>query len=1343
MKDKLSKKLTGLSPQEKRALLAKLLQQKSQKTKTPIKTAPVSFGQERMWFLDQLESGSAVYTIRTAVRLTGTLDISILQKSLNEIIRRHEALRTTFHSVDGKPFQKISPDLTMPFLIDSLQTLPVSQRQAEMQRLATLEAQSAFDLAQGPLVRAKLLQLNTQEHVLLVTMHHSISDGWSIGILLREMASLYQAFNQNQASPLPDLTIQYADFATWQRQWLTGDILQKQLDYWKTQLGGDLPPLALPTDHPYPPAQTFQGARQSLNLSSKLSQALKTLSQQADVTLFMTLLAAYTTLLYRYSNQMDITIGTPIAGRNREKVEGVIGLFVNTLAMRIQFSEGMTFHQLLKYVREVALGAYAHQDLPFEKLVETLDITRDVSRNPIFQVFFILQNTPMDTLNIPNLKLEVLRPNKGTAQFEITLALWDAEAGINGYVEYNTDLFEHNTITQMMGHFKTLLTTLINQPHQPLSELSLLTKQEYQQLVVNWNNTTNDYPQNQCLHHVFEAQAQKTPDAVAIVFGEQHLTYRQLNQQANKIAHHLIKQDVKAETRVGLFVERSLEMVIAIFGILKAGGAYVPLDPSYPEKRLAFMLEDSQVAILLTTKTLNQQLPGNNIQILYLETILQRPQINIPNPVINVNPTNLAYIIYTSGSTGTPKGVMGLHKNTINRLEWMWHHLPFNDTEVCCQKTALSFVDSIWEIFGPLLKGIKTVIIDDNTIKHVSRFLETLSTEQITRLVLVPSLLKVILESQPTEHHKLAHLKYCISSGEALPTELVHQFEGYLPHSILFNLYGSSEVAADATYYKTTSSANTTRAPIGQPISNTQIFILDKNLHLMPIGIPGELHVGGSNLSRGYWNRPNLTAQKFIPNPFVNGKKQKQKGQRLYKTGDLARYLPDGNIDYLGRIDHQVKIRGYRIELGEIENTLLKHPAINQVIVTARKDHLGDNQLVAYIVANHQPAPDTNNLRTFLEGVLPNYMVPTFFVIMARFPLTPNGKINHRMLPAPDISDSQSDIFIAPQTEYEILLAKIWQALLGVDEIGIYDNFFALGGHSLLATQLISRIYQQFEVDLPLRSVFEAPTIIKLAETIKTRIQADTSHVISKLLPIQVISRKQNLLLSFSQQRLWLLDQLNPDLATYNVPAIIRLQGDLDIVTLEKAFNQLIEHHETLRTTFSSSEQNQKNVPVQIINPPTPFILPITDLGDIPEEERETEAERLSHKEISTPFNLSTGPLFRLRLLQLDENHYIVVLVIHHIISDGWSMGLIVREMATLYQTYMEDKPASLPKLPFQYADFAMWQRQRLTGDLLESQLAYWKTQLNAAPRLSTIPTDHPRPAVQTYRGASSIIFFL
>jgi amino acid adenylation domain-containing protein len=930
---------------------------------------PASFAQQRLWFLDQLFPGNPFYNVSAALRLTGSLNLAALEQTFNEIVRRHEALRTTFRMLEGELVQVIAPVETYPsgtaspnrrnvstlLAIIDLRFLSAAEKEAETRRLATEERSRPFDLSSEPLLRVMLLQLDSSEHVLLLNLHHIICDGWSIGVLIRELGTLYTAFSNNQPSPLPELPIQYADFADWQREWLQGEVLETQLAYWKQQLD-NLPLLNLPTDRPRKATPTYRGATQFLELPKNLSEKLEALSQRQGVTLFMTLLAAFQTLLYRYTQQSDIVVGSAIANRNRYEIEGLIGFFVNSLVLRTNLSGNPTFLELLARVREVALGAYAHQDLPFEKLVEELHPERNLSHHPLFQVAFSLQNTPIEALELPGLTLSQRDFDTPSAKFDLEFHMWQSLDGLRGQVIYSTDLFDDTTITRMLGHFQTLLESIVANPEQHLCELPLLTESDRHQLLVEWNDTQTKYLKDSCIHRLFEEQVEQTPDAIAIVFEDEQLTYRELNIRANKLAHHLQQLGVVPDVLVGICLERSMEMIVGLLGILKAGGAYLPLDPTYPQERLNFMLEDAQISILLTHSLLaplfnrsfseegwGDRPPG--LSIVWVDkdedanaygTATPNAPKQQQNPTSSVTADNLAYVIYTSGSTGKPKGVLIQHQGLCNLAAAQIEAFNLQPTNRVLQFASLSFDASIFEIVMALRTGATLYLAKKESLLPGSALIQLLRDKAITHITLPPAVLAVL----PTA--ELPALRTIIAAGESCSPDIIKRWAA---NRRFFNAYGPTEATVWSTVAEISDDSD--KPPIGRPIANTQVYILDAQLQPVPIGIRGELYIGGDGLARGYLNRPELTAERFIPNPFSD-----TEGARLYKTGDLARYQPDGNIEFLGRIDEQVKIRGFRIELGEIEVVLNQHPEVREAVVIAREDISANKRLIAFVVPN-------------------------------------------------------------------------------------------------------------------------------------------------------------------------------------------------------------------------------------------------------------------------------------------------------------------------------------------------------------------------------------------------------
>lgn len=1267
---------------------------------------PLSFAQQRLWFIDQLEPGNPTYNIPVAVRLTGTLDVEALKASLHEIVQRHESLRTTFVTIDEQPTQSILPaiDLTLPIV--DLSRLEASAQAAEIQRRAIQAAQQPFDLTRGPLVRATLLRLSEHEHVLLQTMHHIVSDWWSIGVSIRELMALYRAFTLGQPSPLPALPIQYADFAVWQREWLQGERLRTQLAYWKAQLADAAGVLELPADRPRPPLQSFQGATHSLTLTREMSAALQALSQQTGATLFMTLLAAFKTLLYRYTGQTDILIGSPIANRNRAEIEGLIGCFVNTLPLRTDLSGNPGFRELLGRVREGALGAYAHQDVPFEKLVDELKPKRDLSRTPLFQVLFILQNTPTDAVELPGLTLSLLEIDRGTAKFDLTLAMAETEHGLSGTFEYNSDLFDADTVQRLADHFRVLLSGIVADPDRPIADLPILTAEERDQIVVTWNDTQRTYPLATSLHALFEAQVAQTPEAVAASFEDAQITYRELNARANQLAHHLQQLGVGPETLVGICMERSLEMVVGLLGILKAGGAYVPLDPSYPAERLAFMLSDAQVSVLLTQHHLLSTLPAQGAKLVCLDSdwhaIAQNRAENLES---RASGEHLAYMIYTSGSTGRPKGAMNIHRAIINRLFWMQEAYSLSPEDQVLQKTPFSFDVSVWEFFWPLLVGARLVVLQPGGHQDSAYLVKVIQEQAVTVLHFVPSMLQMFVQEPGLT--QCTSLRHVICSGEALPFELQEHFFAR-NGAELHNLYGPTEAAVDVSHWTCLRNDSRFTVPIGKPIANVQLYVLDAALQPVPVGVPGELYIGGTGLGRGYWQRPDLTAEKFVPNPF-----SLMPGARLYKTGDQARYLPAslGNIEYLGRLDHQVKIRGFRIELGEIEAALRQQAGVREAVVLAREmEHQpGHKQLVAYLVASQQPAPSLSELRSNLQKQLPEYMVPAACVFLEALPLTPNGKVNRHALPAPaGLRPDLEQAFVAPRTPIEQQLAAIWSQVLGVKQIGVHDNFFTLGGDSILSLQIIAKA-NQAGLGLTPRQIFQYQTIAELA-TVGEQPQTISAEqgVVTGPLPLTPIQQ-------------WFFEQNLADAHHWNQAVLFETRQALDPVAARQVVWHLLRQHDALRLRFIHSAAGWQQSTVGLSDD-VPFSY--IDLADLARPEH-CDAIQAIAADIQASLDLSKGPLIRVALFDSGSGQAShLLIVIHHLAVDGISWRILLEDMQTLYQQLKNRQAIQLPP---KTTSFKAWAHQLVAyaqAGALQLEMDYWLTESQSA--IYDLPLDKP-----------------
>ena len=1268
---------------------------------------PLSYAQERMWFLEQLGLSGSAYNMPAAFRLTGLLDVGALEASFRELVRRHESLRTRFGTAEGQGVQLIDEDGVVLFERVDLSGLGEPERQLEAQRLGEAEVLEGFDLETGPLVRMHLLRLDEHEHVLLVTMHHIISDGWSIGVLVHELSALYSAFTQGRPSPLGALEVQYADYALWQREWLSGEVLDRQLSYWKEQLSGAPAALELPTDRQRPAVASFRGGVVPVDLDAGLTASLGELGRRQGATLFMVLLAGFQALLSRWSGEQDVVVGSPIAGRTHRGTEGLIGFFVNTLALRTDLSDDPTFETLVSRVRETALGAYAHQDLPFEKLVAELQPGRDLSRQPVFQVSFTLNNVPEASLELSGLSLRQLAGAHATAKFDLSLHLTETPEGLRGSLEYAADLFDAATIERLARYLVTLLGEAVADPVVPVSRLALLDAAEREQLLVEWNATAAPYPEL-CVHELFAQQAARTPDAPALMCGDAMMSYRELDERSNRLAHHLRTLGVGPEVVVALCLERSTEMVVGLLAILKAGGAYLPLDPSYPPERLAFMLTDAAAPVLVTQDAVAGQLPASWAYVISLEgeaDRINRQPASLPQ--VELGPDNLAYVIYTSGSTGKPKGVMVRHGGLTALAEFQ--HFLFKPAGINILQFAQSVFDaSIWEMVMALRSGGTLHLSSDPLSLAGGGLAHALRRNRINVATLPPSVLPLL------EGQEFPDLETLVVAGESCPLEVAQRWSR---GRRFINAYGPTETTVCASWAEFGEGAV---VPIGRPISNTRLYVLDGDLEPVPVGVSGELYIGGCGLARGYLGRPGLTAERFVASPFG-------RGERLYRTGDLVRYLPDGNLVFLGRLDHQVKLRGFRIELGEVEACLLGHVGVAQAAVLVREDDPGEKRLVAYAVAREGQVPGAGELREHVRRHLPDYMVPSAFVLLDALPLTSNGKVDRKALPAPE---GRPDVgaYAAPESPAEELLAGIWSEVLKLERVGRNDNFFELGGHSLLATNVIARIYETFEVELPLRALFEAPTVVDLAVKVEAAQREDLGLAFP---PLEARARPEHVPLSYAQERMWFLEQLGLSGSAYNMPAAFRLTGLLDVGALEASFGELMQRHESLRTRFVTIDGKG----VQLIDPVATFVFDVENLSSLGVEAREAEVVRRAQAEVLEGFDLETGPLVRMHLLRLDEHEHVLLVTMHHIISDGWSIGVLVHELSALYSAFTQGRPSPLGALEVQYADYALWQREWLSGEVLDRQLSYWKEQLSGAPAALELPTDRQRPAVASFRG--------
>ncbi len=1301
---------------------------------------PLSFAQERLWFLDQMEPDDPWYNMPIAIRLEGHLDALALQRALSEVARRHETLRTAFLILESGPVQAVLPPEPLEVARLDLTGLPERERRQAALRVAAEEARRPFSLAAGRLLRSSLLRLGEREHVLLLTLHHIVADGWSLGVFVQELSALYRTLAQGaqeSAAGLPELPVQYADFAVWQREWLTGAVLEDQLSWWRQHLTNAPAVLELPADRSRPAVRSTRGGRAPLTLPPQLVRELERLSLRESATLFMTLFTAFQILLGRLAGREDLVVGTPIAGRARPELEELIGLFLNTLALRGDLSGDPAFGEHLARVREASLGAYAHQELPFERLVEELAPERNLTHAPVFQVLFVFQNAPPAALELPGLTWNLLDSDSGTAKFDLTLTLQEEGEGLAGQLGFNRDLFDEATVRRWAGHLGVLLEGIVREPEKRLSERELMSAAERHQVLRAWNDTARGVVE-ETLHGLFVAQARRTPEAAALRYEGEEMSFGELDRRSNQLARFLRNHGVAPDVLVGLCMERSLELVVGVLGILKAGGGYVPLDPGYPVERLAYMLEDSGAPVLLGQERLQDRMPESGAMRVLVDADWERIKAYGAEPLPELaDPDHLACVLYTSGSTGRPKGVMDSHRCVINQLRWLQSTYCLDGTDRVLQKTPISWDVSLWELFWPLSSGACMVLAQPGGHQDPRYLATTIAGERITTVHFVPSMLRIFLESESGE--SCSSLRRVVSSGEALGLDLEERF--FASFSVdLNNMYGPGE-SARTTLWRCERGNTRAVAPIGRPTHDTQVYVLDGRMEPVPIGVTGELWVASQSMARGYHLRPGLTAEKFLPNPFGTP------GTRLYRTGDLGRTLSDGTLEFLGRIDHQVKIRGVRIELGEIESTLGQHPGIGKCVVAAQPipgsrngTHQGGGlRLVAYVVpvdpgrVSDRSLP--RELRDFLGERLPEYAVPSSCIVLDALPLAPNGKLDRSSLPEPAMEwGADRPAHAAPRTTAEEILAGIWADVLETgEEVGIHESFFELGGHSLLAMRMVSRVRTAFQTELPVRAVFEEPTVAGLAARIEALRRSDGAPA---ALPLRRLERAGAVPLSFAQERLWFLDQLLDQLGSrtgvYNISSAVPLHEQLNHGALNRSLDEIVRRHEVLRTTFTTLQGR----PVQIIHPFLKAGLQVLDRSGLTADQRQAEIEALSREEARRPFDLSRGPLLRTVLVQLSPEENVLLLTFHHIVSDGWSVGVFLRELSQLYAAFCADLPSPLLPLEVQYADFAQWQRQWLQGEALESLLSYWRNQLAGAPPVLRLPTDHPRPQIPTHTGA-------
>jgi amino acid adenylation domain-containing protein/non-ribosomal peptide synthase protein (TIGR01720 family) len=1269
-----------------------------------------SLAQNRLWIVWQLDPQSAAYNIPAALRLRGDLDQHALNASFEQLIERHESLRTRFLEYDGVALQHIEPASAFTLHHLNVSHLPAAEREAQVLHAREQEAQTAFNLEQGPLLRVTLVRLDEQEYQLWVTLHHIIADGWSLNLLIDEFSRLYAAASQGQRINLAPLPLHYADYAQWQRDWLAAGEAQRQLDYWTQQLGDEHPTLSLATDHPRSALRTHQAARYSVLLDEGLSSALRYTAQEHGATMFMVLLAAFQGLLHRYSGQTDIRIGVPGANRPRLETQGLVGFFINTLVLRGSVEARKPFAQLLDETRQATLGAQAHQDLPFEQLLEAFPQAREQG---LFQVMFNHQQRDLSALRrLPGLLADELPWHSREAKFDLQLHSEEDHRGrLALHFDYAAELFDVATVRRMAEHFTALLQQVSDQPDQRIGDLALLSAVEQGQ--------QQDWSQAPCaaasrwLPQLLSEQAALTPERIALIWEGGQLDYASLDTQSNRLAHYLRDKGVGPDVGVGICAERSPQLLIGLLAIIKAGGAYVPLDPDYPLERLSYMLRDSGVELLLTQSHLLPNLPVSEAV-----TAITLDNLHLDNwpcsaPGLHLSGDNLAYVIYTSGSTGQPKGVGNTHAALAERLQWMQATYGLEADDVLMQKAPVSFDVSVWECFWPLITGAQLLIAAPGEHRDPGRIVELVRQFSVTTLHFVPPLLQLFIEE--SQVGECTSLKRLFSGGEALPVELRNRALQQLPNVQLHNRYGPTETAINVTHWHC-QVADGERSPIGRPLGNVLCRILDSDLNPVPAGVPGELCIGGIGLARGYLGRPGLTAERFVPDLLGEA------GTRLYRTGDRGRWSADGVIEYLGRLDQQVKLRGFRVEPEEIEARLLAQAGVRQAVVLVRESQTGA-QLIGWYTAEGEVSAE--QLKTALAAELPEYMVPAQLMRLDSMPLSPSGKLDRRALPQPQWQQREH---VAPRSELEQQIAAIWREVLGLERVGLNDDFFALGGHSLLATQIVSRTRQACDVELPLRVLFEARELAAFAEQVRQIQLAGDSN---RQLPIERVDRSQRIALSYSQQRMWFLWQLEPDSPAYNVGGMARLRGVLDISRFEAALQALIARHETLRTTFPSVD----GVAWQQVQADLNLRMQWQDFSALDDSSRQQRLQAFADAQAHAPFDLERGPLLRACLVKAGEQEHFFVLTLHHIVTEGWAMDIFARELSALYEAFIDDRQSPLEPLAVQYLDYSVWQRQWLESGERQRQLDYWTAKLGNEHPLLELPGDRPRPPVQSHRG--------
>ena len=1318
--ESLLQQLDGLSP-AKRAFVEQRLRdaRASAASATSIpriaegEVAPLSFAQELLWRLEEASPATSAYNVPRVMQVHGPLDVARLRSALDRLVERHAILRTMFVNHGDEPRQVVRPARPVPVTEVDLEGTSAASRAGEVKRVLLQHASIPFDFASDQLLRATLVHLGPEEHVLLLVSHHIASDGSSGGIMLRDLDSFYRG----DGDTLPPLAIQYADFAAWQRTQLTGARVDELLGYWRSRLAGAPARLELPTDRPRPLAPAFDGARASRLLSRQVADAVQETARAHSTTPFVVLLAAFEVLLHRYSRQDDIIVGTVVTGRGQQELEGLIGYFSNTLPLRVSFENDPTFSALIARVRDASLGANEHADLPYQTIA--LDLRSGGAA--LFDVMFAMIDEGAAPGELGDAALVPIALDRGVAKFDLTIGPTFVDDGLRVGMEYRTDLFDDATIVRMLEHYGTVLAAATQSPQTRVSRLPLLAAAERDQVLREWNQTSVAYPTDATLVSLLDAQARKTPNAVAVALAsapegtaQTTLTFAELDARATTLARALVQRGVSPGVLVGVCMERSLELVVALVAVLKAGGAYVPLDPEYPADRLAFMIADARCPVLLTQErvatTVLASLPHDAdapaVSVLRIDSewsAIVSDATTLSALLPEVTPDDLAYMIYTSGSTGKPKGALNRHRGIVNRLLWMQGEYKLDATDRVLQKTPFSFDVSVWEFFLPLLSGARLVMAEPGGHRDPAYLAEVIGVQSITVLHFVPSMLRAFLE-EPLAARCGATLRDVMCSGEALPYDLQQRFFTIVcgdAHRVgLHNLYGPTECAVDVSYWACVRDDERRIVPIGRPVANTQLYVLDEAMEPVPIGVAGELYLGGVQVGAGYWGRPELTRERFVPDPFATGPASAD--ARLYKTGDLARWLADGVVEYLGRLDFQVKLRGFRIELGEIEAALSAHDDVREVVVVAREDLPGGAALIAYYSTRGGTKPSPAELRALLRASLPEYMVPAAFVELDALPLSPSGKVDRKALPVPEELASAETEYVAPRTPMEAQVAAIWREVLQAEQVGVHDDFFDIGGHSLLAMRVAARIHRATGVRIPFRELFTSRTV----ESLAVRVSSATEQT-DEAIPRR--ADRSDAPLSFAQELLWLQAQMAPSAATYNVPMALRVNGAFDTVRLRSALAALTQRHDALRTSFLEGADGAR----QRIAPTVRVNVMELDLTGWDPEDREDAALTTVRRSALEPFDLTRAPLLRAMVVRLAPDDAILLLVVHHIVFDGGSVGILLDELGAIYEAGSAD---DLPAVVAQYGDFAAWQRERLSGSRMDVLRAFWSAELAGAP---------------------------